>query len=244
MKSSLINWRKTYQIFNDIDKIKDIIGEISDSFYFDNEVKEEVKRDDLDYVFKQLDNFNPDSEEYLCKDVEKIETTMGQEIINIRGWGNGNERIQILQILDNRYYYCYKINKIYDSEDSIDSEEIYDHYKFHTSYKLDTPEKIQYYIKTNIPKKVYDPHKTINRLKHSIAKDKNFGYAIIYGNESTFLITGNYKSRPFSYHPSYAFNNVNDYTLEDPLFYCHLEFEEVKEVLKRKTLKYMFDQYQ
>jgi len=55
MKRSLVNWDKTYKIFND--KILQIIGELSDNNYCDLEGETEIKKDDLDYVINKIDNF-------------------------------------------------------------------------------------------------------------------------------------------------------------------------------------------
>lgn len=71
--------------------------------------------------------------------------------------------------------------------------------------------------------------------------DYGFGYAIIYGDSSTYLIVGNHTWQPFVYHPSFTFDNSDRSTIEDPLYEI-LNFEELKIFFKRKAIEYIFNQ--
>ena len=71
--------------------------------------------------------------------------------------------------------------------------------------------------------------------------DYGYGYAIIYGDSSTYLIVGSHTWQPFVYHPSFTFDNSDRSTIESPS-YSDLNFEELKIFFKRKTLEYIFNQ--
>jgi hypothetical protein len=107
MKRSLVNWNKTYKIFND--KIKQIIGEVSDNNYCDHDAEIEIKRDDLDYVFNQIDNFK--STHFYGDILEDEKTLLGKDNILIKQWVNKDARIQLLMIMRK------------SSEESSDSDE-------------------------------------------------------------------------------------------------------------------------
>lgn len=69
----------------------------------------------------------------------------------------------------------------------------------------------------------------------------DYGYAILYGDESTFLIIGNYGCHPFVYHPSFVFGNSDGSTFEDSQ--CQFfNLNELKSFFKEKALEYLFDQ--
>jgi len=95
MKRSLVNWEKTYKIFND--KIKQIIGEVSDNNYCDLEAKIEIKRDDLDYIFNKIDNFR--STHFTEIFMEDANAFLGKVNILIKQWSNKNARIRYLYSL-------------------------------------------------------------------------------------------------------------------------------------------------
>lgn len=107
MKRSLVNWGKTYKIFND--KILQIIGEVSDNNYCDLEGETEIKRDDLDYVFNKIDNFKP--KHFIEFITEDKETLLGKVDLLIKQWSNENARIQLLMTM------------IKESKESDESEE-------------------------------------------------------------------------------------------------------------------------
>jgi len=67
------------------------------------------------------------------------------------------------------------------------------------------------------------------------------GYAIIYGDSSTFLILANYGCHPFIYHPSFTFDNSDGSTFEDPSYFSY-NLDELKAFFKEKALEYLFNQ--
>jgi len=73
------------------------------------------------------------------------------------------------------------------------------------------------------------------------AEGYDYGYALIYGDSSTFLIILNYGAYPFVYHPSFTFQNTDGSTFEkfSPYF---LSVSGVKKFFKNKTLEYLFYQ--
>jgi hypothetical protein len=67
------------------------------------------------------------------------------------------------------------------------------------------------------------------------------GYAILYGDASTFLIVGNYGCHPFVYTPSFIFGNSDGSTFDDsPCQFFNLN--KLKNFFKEKALEYLFDQ--
>jgi hypothetical protein len=73
------------------------------------------------------------------------------------------------------------------------------------------------------------------------AKGNNSGYAIIYGDSTTFLIVGCHGGKPFVYHPSFTFNNTDSCTFEDSLENL-FSLNKLKTFVKKKALEYIFEQ--
>lgn len=89
---------------------------------------------------------------------------------------------------------------------------------------------------------ILDKEKSDNEMELYVPVEGcDSGYAIIYGDESTFLIVGNYFAHPFVYHPSFAFSNSDGSTFED-CRYDLLNFKQIKNILKRRALEYIFEQ--
>lgn len=71
--------------------------------------------------------------------------------------------------------------------------------------------------------------------------DYDDGYAIIYGDSSTFLIISNYEGHPSVFTPSFTFNNTDGSTFEDNSYFDY-NLNELKHFFKQKTLEYLFNQ--
>jgi len=69
----------------------------------------------------------------------------------------------------------------------------------------------------------------------------NNGWAIIYGTTNLFIIVGNNESHPFVITPTFSFNNSDGSTSED-IDLPSLNFDQVKYLLKTKTVEYIFNQ--
>jgi len=155
----IINWDETHNLFND--ELHNIVKEISDNNY-DNEVddedviKEGIKKDYLDDVFKRIHKFKAESYELILK--EECDTIRRYEDILLKEWIDitGKSRIQLLTFVDRRK-----------------SDYGYDNY---------------------IP--VIDPEEQ--------------GYALIYGDYTTYLIIGCFYESHFVYHPSFTFDSNYD----------------------------------
>jgi len=122
----LVNWDKTYKIFND--KILQIIGEVSDNNYCDRDAESEIKKDDLDYVFNKIDNFK--SKHFIEDIIENVNTFFGKNDISIKQWSNKNVRIQLLTTVR-------KLSESsIDSEDSSDSDESNNYVPYDNDYAI------------------------------------------------------------------------------------------------------------
>lgn len=69
----------------------------------------------------------------------------------------------------------------------------------------------------------------------------NDGWAIIYGTNNTFLIVGNNNSHPFIMTPNFSFDNTDGSTDEN-IDFPSLNLDQVKYLVKTKTIEYIFDQ--
>lgn len=165
------------------------------------------------------------------------------------------------EISDNNYYY--------DSDDEKNTEEINEGIKrdylddVFEKIKNFKPERFGYFVSKNVDTTMGNKDILTKQWKNGTAgiqlmiflneeksenddeiydPDENCGYAVIYGDSSTFLISGSDGRDHFVYHPSFTFNSIKGLNYQDPSNFI-FELDDVKRFFKWSTLDLIFKRY-